>query len=113
MKKTFVSVGVVFAAVWAAMAGVSTGGTVTVGLLYRLAESAVLGGLVPAEATAIEMKDGKVNLSVVVRSGTDLSKKGAWDASEIEVGPLASDGKGVTLALPVAGERGFYLLESK
>ena len=47
-------------------------GTVPVSLLRAAAGDFIVGGIAPAEASAIKIEDGQVNLTVEVDASTDL-----------------------------------------
>ena len=74
---------------------------------------AIIGGLTPAGATTIAVKDGKVKLTVQVETTTDLGEGADWQPATVEDGALTKEGDGVVLTLPAAAEKGFYILKTK
>lgn len=87
---------------------------VTLALMRQLVGGdAIIGGLTPAGATAIAVKDGKVKLTVQVETTTDLGEGAEWQPATVEGGELTKDGDGVILTLPAAAEKGFYILKTK
>ena len=59
----------------------------------------IVGNLAPAEASALAIENGEVKQTVVVDASTDLK---TWESA-----------KTVEIAVPVEGEKGFYILKSK
>lgn len=59
----------------------------------------IVGGIAPAEASAIKIEDGQVNLTVEVDASTDLQ---TWKPATT-----------VNITVPVEGEKGLYILKSK
>ena len=87
---------------------------VTLALMRQLVGGdAIIGGLTPAGATAIAVKDGKVKLTVQVETTTDLGEGAEWQPATVEGGELTKDGDGVVLTLPAAAKKGFYILKTK
>ena len=97
-----------------ACTGLYAGKGVTLALMRQLVGGdAIIGGLTPAGATAIAVKDGKVKLTVQVETTTDLGEGAEWQPATVEGGELMKDGDGVVLTLPAAAKKGFYILKTK
>ena len=101
MKKMIVSALVVAVGFGACAddVGVTVNGTVPISLLRASAGEFLVGNLSPAEASALRVENGEVHLTVEVDESADLK---TWK-------PV----KTLDLAVPVEGEKGFYMLKSK
>ena len=74
-------------------------GTVSISLLRASVGDFLADSLAPAEASALKIENGEVKMTVEVDESTDLK---TW-----------KNAKTVDLAVPVKGEKGYYILKQK